>query len=126
MPGGCRRRKKRAVRTPSGYVLRDVIARTWRGWTTRENADAYERFLRGSLVPQMRRLDGFRGAHILRRDLADEVEFVTVSMFESLDAVRAFAGDGYETPVIEPEAERLLARYERQAVHYDALFERGA
>jgi heme-degrading monooxygenase HmoA len=126
MPGCLPRRRKRVVHTRSGYVHHDVLARTWRGWTTRENADAYERFLRGSLVPQMRCLNGFRGAHILRRDFADEVEFVTVSMFESLDAVRAFAGDDYETPVIEPEAERLLARYERRAVHYDAVFERGA
>jgi heme-degrading monooxygenase HmoA len=102
-----------------------VIARTWRGWTARENADSYERFLRGSLIPEMRRLDGFRGAHILRRDAADDVEFVIVTMFESLDAVRAFAGDDYETPVIEPEAARLLSRYEGQAVHYDAVFEPG-
>jgi heme-degrading monooxygenase HmoA len=102
-----------------------VIARTWRGWTSRENADPYERFLRHSLVPEMRLLDGFRGAHILRRDVADGVEFVTVTMFESLDAVRAFAGADYETPVIEPEAARLLSRYERQAVHYDAAFEPG-
>jgi hypothetical protein len=120
------RRKKRVVRTRSGYVHHDVIARTWRGWTTHENADAYERFLRDSLIPQMRQLDGFRGVHILRRDRGDQVEFITVSMFESLDAVRAFAGDGYETPVIEPEAERLLARYERLAAHYDAVFEPGA
>jgi antibiotic biosynthesis monooxygenase (ABM) superfamily enzyme len=103
-----------------------VVARTWQGWTARGDADAYERFLRDSLIPQMRQLDGFRGIHILRRDLGDEVEFVTVSMFESLDAVRAFAGDDYETPVIEPEAERLLARYERQAAHYNAAFEHGA
>jgi heme-degrading monooxygenase HmoA len=102
-----------------------VIARTWRGWTTRENADAYERFLRDSLVPQMRQLGGFCGANILRRDVADEVEFVTVTLFESLDAVRAFAGDEYEAPVIEPEAARLLARYERRALHYDAVFESG-
>jgi heme-degrading monooxygenase HmoA len=113
-------------RTRFGYVHHDVFARTWRGWTTLENADAYDRFLRDSLIPQMRQLDGFRGVHILRRDLGEEVEFVTVSMFESLDAVRAFAGDDYETPVIEPEAQRLLARYERQAVHYDAAFEHGA
>jgi heme-degrading monooxygenase HmoA len=102
-----------------------VIARTWRGWTRRENADAYERFLRGSLVPQMRQLDGFRGANILRRDVADEVEFVTVTLFESLAAVRAFAGDEYEAAVIEPEAARLLTRYERRALHYDAVFERS-
>jgi heme-degrading monooxygenase HmoA len=66
------------------------------------------------------RLDGFRGAHILRRPAPDgEVEFVTITLFDTLDDVRAFAGDAYEIPVIEPEAQRLLAHYEERAVHYE-------
>ncbi|HKE81116.1 MAG TPA: hypothetical protein VKB54_17495 [Solirubrobacteraceae bacterium] len=97
-----------------------MIARVWRGWTAEGNADAYERFLRTTLYPQVARLDGFRGAHILRRAAPDgEVEFVTITLFEALDDVRAFAGDHYETPVIEPEAQRLLARYEDRAAHYE-------
>jgi heme-degrading monooxygenase HmoA len=98
-----------------------VIARVWRGWTDAADADAYERFLRTELFPEVARLDGFGGAHILRRPAPDgEVEFVTVTLFDSLDAVRAFAGEDYETPVIEPEAQRLLSHYEDRAVHYDA------
>jgi heme-degrading monooxygenase HmoA len=97
-----------------------VIARVWRGWTAPADADAYERFLREDLFPQVRRLEGFRGAHILRRPAPDgDVEFVTITMFESLDAVKSFAGEDYETPVIEPEAQRLLSHYEDRAVHYD-------
>jgi heme-degrading monooxygenase HmoA len=100
-----------------------VIARVWRGWTEAADADAYERFLRTELFPEVARLDGFGGAHILRRPAPDgEVEFVTVTLFDSLDAVRAFAGEDYETPVIEPEAQRLLSHYEGRAVHYDAVF----
>jgi heme-degrading monooxygenase HmoA len=100
-----------------------VIARVWRGWTAAGDADAYERFLRTELFPDVARLEGFGGAHILRRPGADgEVEFVTVTLFASLDAVRAFAGEDYETPVIEPEAQRLLSRYEDRAVHYDSVF----
>jgi heme-degrading monooxygenase HmoA len=103
-----------------------VIARVWRGWTAAADADAYERFLRTDLFPEVARLDGFGGAHILRRRAPDdEVEFVTVTLFESLDAVRAFAGDDYETPVIEPEARRLLSHYEDRAVHYDSLYVAG-
>jgi heme-degrading monooxygenase HmoA len=99
-----------------------VIARVWRGWTAADDADAYERFLREELFPQVRRVEGFRGAHILRRRAPDaEVEFVTVTLFESLDAVRAFAGEDYEAPVIQPEAQRLLTHYEERAVHYDDL-----
>jgi heme-degrading monooxygenase HmoA len=100
-----------------------VIARVWRGWTEAADADAYERFLRTELFPEVARLDGFGGAHILRRPEPDgEVEFVTVTLFDSLDAVRAFAGEDYETPVIEPEAQRLLSRYEDRAAHYDTVF----
>jgi heme-degrading monooxygenase HmoA len=100
-----------------------VIARVWRGWTAQADADAYERFLRDQLFPEVRRLDGFRGAQILRRAApGGEVEFVTVTMFASLDAVRAFAGEDHETPVIEPEAERLLSHYEDRAVHYETSF----
>jgi heme-degrading monooxygenase HmoA len=93
----------------------------WRGWTASANADAYERFLRSELFPEVAKLPGFVGARILRRPVVGEEEFVTLTMFESLDAVRAFAGEDYETPVIEPEAQRLLSRYERRAVHYAAV-----
>jgi heme-degrading monooxygenase HmoA len=95
-----------------------VITRMWRGWTAAANADAYERFLRSELFPEVATLPGFLGARILRRPAESEEEFVTLTMFESLDAVRAFAGEDYETPVIEPEAQRLLSRYEDRAVHY--------
>jgi heme-degrading monooxygenase HmoA len=90
----------------------------WRGWTAAANADAYERFLRSELFPEVATLPGFLGARILRRPAESEEEFVTLTMFESLDSVRAFAGEDYETPVIEPEAQRLLSRYDDRAVHY--------
>ena len=100
-----------------------MIARVWRGWTAAGDADAYERFLRTELFPDVARLEGFGGAHVLRRPAPHgEVEFVTVTLFASLDAVRAFAGEDYETPVIEPEAKRLLSRYEDRAAHYDSVF----
>jgi heme-degrading monooxygenase HmoA len=95
-----------------------MITRMWRGWTTDANADAYERFLRSELFPEVAKLPGFLGARILRRRVEGEEEFVTLTMFESLNAVRAFAGEDYETPVIEPQAQRLLSRYEDRAVHY--------
>jgi len=96
-----------------------VITRLWRGWTARENADAYERFLLDELFPSLRGIAGFLGAEVLRRDEDGEVAFVVLTRFESLDAVRAFAGDDYETPVIEPEAQALLAHWEPRAVHFE-------
>jgi antibiotic biosynthesis monooxygenase (ABM) superfamily enzyme len=98
-----------------------MITRMWRGWTASGDADAYERFLLTELFPVVCKLPGFVAARVLRRALGDEEEFVTQVTFESLDAVRAFAGDDYETPVIEPEAERLLSRYEDRAAHYETV-----
>jgi heme-degrading monooxygenase HmoA len=93
----------------------------WRGWTAPSDADAYERFLRTELFPEVANIPGFLGARILRLPRDDEEEFVTLVTFESLDAVRAFAGDDYEIPVIEPEAQRLLSRYEDRAFHYGTV-----
>jgi antibiotic biosynthesis monooxygenase (ABM) superfamily enzyme len=101
-----------------------MITRLWRGWTASENADAYERFLLTELFPSMQDIPGFRGADVLRRDERDEVAFVTLTRFNTLDAIRAFAGDDYETPVLEPTARALLLRYDERAQHYNtSLFE---
>jgi antibiotic biosynthesis monooxygenase (ABM) superfamily enzyme len=96
-----------------------MITRLWRGWTATDNADAYERFLLRELFPSMRDIPGFRGADVLRRAEHDEVAFVTLTRFDSVDAIRAFAGDDYETPVLEPPALALLSRYDQHALHFD-------
>jgi heme-degrading monooxygenase HmoA len=91
----------------------------WRGWTAREDAQAYADFLLGSLFPSMREIDGFVDADVLRRRDGDEVAFLTLTRFETLDAIRAFAGDDYEVPVLEPEALALLSRYDERAAHFE-------
>jgi hypothetical protein len=104
-----------------------MITRMWRGWTAIDDADAYERFLLDELFPTMRAIPGFRGADVLRRVDGGEVAFVTLTRFDSLEAIRAFAGEDYETPVLEPPALALLSRYEERAVHFDtASFTTGA
>jgi antibiotic biosynthesis monooxygenase (ABM) superfamily enzyme len=95
-----------------------VITRLWRGWTTPEHADAYEQFLLGRLFPSMRAIAGFRGADVLRRPDGQEIAFVTLTRFDSIDAIRGFAGDDYEVPVLEPEAIALLSRYDHRASHF--------
>jgi hypothetical protein len=67
----------------------------------------------------MRRIRGFRGAEILRRDEGHEVAFVTLTRFDGLDSIRAFAGEDYEVPVLEPRALALLSRYDERAAHFD-------
>jgi antibiotic biosynthesis monooxygenase (ABM) superfamily enzyme len=95
-----------------------MITRLWRGWTAREDADAYERFLLMDLFPSMRSIPGFRGADVLRRDDDGETAFVTLTRFDSLEAIREFAGEQYEAPVLEPEARALLSRYDERAAHF--------
>jgi heme-degrading monooxygenase HmoA len=99
-----------------------MISRVWHGWTTRENADAYETLLRSEVLPGIHRVRGFKGAHVLRRDLRDEVEFLTITLFDSLEAVKQFAGEDYEVAVILPEAHRLLSRFDARSAHYETVF----
>jgi antibiotic biosynthesis monooxygenase (ABM) superfamily enzyme len=96
-----------------------MITRLLRGWTARENADAYEQFLLSEFFPTMRDIAGFRGADVLRRDDGTEVAFVTLTRFDSLEAIRAFAGEDYETPVIEPAAQAWLSHHDERAQHYE-------
>lgn len=98
-----------------------MIERIWHGWTTRGNADAYERLLRGRIVPAIvgRGIGGLHCIDLLRREAGEEVEFVTVMRFESTAAVRAFAGDDHEKAVVPAEARALLARFDERAAHYE-------
>jgi heme-degrading monooxygenase HmoA len=97
-----------------------MISRIWHGWTTRENADAYESLLKHEIFVgiQNRHIDGYRGIQLLRRELDDEVEFVTIMWFDSLDAVRAFAGEDYEVAVVPPKARAILSRFDARSQHY--------
>lgn len=96
-----------------------MIARLWKGWTAPDNADAYESLLREKVLPGLQRIDGYRGGYVLRQDGNDEVEFAVLNLFDSLDAVRAFAGPDYTVAVFEPEARLLLSKVEPVARHYE-------
>ena len=96
-----------------------MIARHWRGWTKTEAADAYEDFLRTKVLPGLKAIDGYLGGYILRMLRGSETEFVVINFFESLDAVKRFAGADYTVPVFEPEAKRYLSRIETTANHYE-------
>ena len=96
-----------------------MIARIWHGWTKPEDAKAYERMLRDEIFPSIaaRKIEGYRGAELFVREDVDEVEFVTLLRFDSMDAVKEFAGADASKPVIYPKAEALITRME-QAQHY--------
>ena len=100
-----------------------MIARIWRGWTTPENADAYQRIVSQEVLPGIagRNLDGYHGAYLLRRDLDGEVEFATIMLFDSLEQVRAFAGEDYEAAYVPPPARAVLVRFDERSAHYETL-----
>jgi heme-degrading monooxygenase HmoA len=100
----------------------------WHGWATPGNADAYEALLQTEILVgiQGRRIKGYRGIHLFRRELADEVEFVTVMWFDSLEAVRAFAGEDYEVAVVPEKARALLARFDGRSQLYEVRAEARA
>jgi heme-degrading monooxygenase HmoA len=98
-----------------------MISRIWHGWTSPGNADAYEALLKSEIFVGIRdrQIAGFRGIQLFRRELDAEVEFVTVMWFDSLDAVRTFAGEDYEVAVVPPKARTLLARFDARSQHYE-------
>jgi heme-degrading monooxygenase HmoA len=101
-----------------------MIARVWQGWAANnEAADAYEAFLRTEFLPAATSIAGYRGAEVLRRRSGDEIEFVTVTRFESLDAIRAFAGDDLERAHVAPRARALLARFEERCQHFELVID---
>jgi heme-degrading monooxygenase HmoA len=96
-----------------------MIARHWRGWTAPQDADAYENLLKDTVLPGLRDIPGYRGGYVFRSDGPAEIEFVVVNFFDSLEAVKRFAGPDYRIAVFEPEARRLLSRIEPVASHYE-------
>jgi len=98
-----------------------MIGRLWHGWTTRANAEAYETLLVSEVLPGIHRVPGYQGAYLMRRAAPDGVEFVTLTLFDCMDAVRAFAGDDYEKAVIAPEGRRLLSRFDERSAHYEIV-----
>ena len=105
-----------------------MLSRVWHGWTTPANADAYESLLKSEIFTgiQNRQIAGYKGIHLFRRNLGDEVEFVTVMWFDSVEAVRAFAGEDYEVAVVPPKAREILSRFDLRSQHYEVKVEMQA
>src|SRR5947207_4350536 len=100
-----------------------MIARLWHGWTKRADAKAYEEMLRDEIFPSIaaREIDGYRGAELFILEDDDEIEFLTLLRFDSMDAVKEFAGADTSKPVIFPKAEALLTRIDERSRHYQIV-----
>lgn len=99
------------------------IGRIWRGWTSPENASAYQTLLLQEILPGIanRGIEGYRGAHLMRKGGDREVEFVTILWFDSMAAVKAFAGQDHEAAYVPAAARELLSRFDQRSSHYDVL-----
>jgi len=96
-----------------------MVARVWHGYTKPEHADAYESLLKPELLPGVSKLPGYRGSYLLRKPAGAEVEFITVMLWDSIDSIRAVAGEDYETAVIPEERRQYLSRFDAKASHYE-------
>ena len=98
-----------------------MLARTWRGTVRRADADVYANYIRETGFAEYGETHGNRGAWILRRDEGERTEFITLSLWESEDAIRAFAGDDIDAAVLYPEDERYLVGGESTVMHYQVV-----
>ena len=98
-----------------------MIARMWGGWASGENAAAYEEHFRSQVLRELSRVPGYRRAELLRREDGVETEIVVVTRFESMDAIRAFAGVDPEAAVVAKGARELLSRFEDRVRHYEVV-----
>ena len=98
-----------------------MISRIWHGYTSPENADAYENLLKEEIFVGIRgrKITGFQEIQLFRRDLGAEVEFITVMLFDDLEAVREFAGPDYEAAVVPPKARAILTHFDERSQHYE-------
>jgi antibiotic biosynthesis monooxygenase (ABM) superfamily enzyme len=100
-----------------------MICRLWRGWTTPENAGAYEQIVRNEVIPEIeaRRIPGFRHIDLMRREVGGEVEFQTLMWFDSLEAIKAFMGEDYTVSHVPEAARAVLSRFDSHAAHFEVL-----
>ncbi len=102
-----------------------MIARIWYGYTTKENAGKYENLLKTEVFPgvEQKKIKGYRRMSLLKRPLKDEVEFVTIMIFDDLAAVKEFAGDNYEASYVPQKARQILKRHDEFSQHYEVVTE---
>ena len=104
-----------------------AIKRVWHGWTTPENADKYRNLLHDEIFPgiEAKNIPGYLSIELLRRDLDDEVEFITIMTFQSLQNVIDFQGENYTRCYVPKEAQKVLKRWDQFSSHYEAVESRN-
>ena len=102
-----------------------MIARIWHGYTKFEDADTYESLLRTEVFPSIERMNvkGYKRISLLKRILENEVEFITIMLFDNLDSVKEFVGEDYERSYVPEKARKVLLRHDERSQHYEIINE---
>ena len=103
-----------------------MIVRVWRGRAAKGRPDDYKRHFEGAVQPQLRGLDGFLGAMLVRREAGDDLEIMVITRWASLEAIKRFAGETYERAVVEPGAVAALESFDETVTHYEVIAEEDA
>jgi heme-degrading monooxygenase HmoA len=98
-----------------------VIVRAWHATATAEGADAYREHFTRTVLPDLQRIDGYQGAYLLRRDHDTDVQLQVLTLWDSLEAIRSFAGANLENAVVEPAAQAALAVYDSTVTHHTVV-----
>lgn len=98
-----------------------VIARTWHATATTEDADIYREHFTHSVLPDLQQIDGYQGAYLLRHDHDGHVELQVLTLWDSLEAIRRFAGADLDSAVVEPAAQAVLATYDTTVTHHTVV-----
>ena len=100
-----------------------AIKRVWHGWTTKQNADKYQKILSSEVLPgiEAKNIPGYKKIEVLRIELEDEVEFVTIMTFDSLQNVKDFQGENYKKCYVPDEAQKVLKRWDQESIHYELI-----
>lgn len=99
-----------------------MIGRIWHGWTNQENADAYQQYLEREILTGIQsQAQGYGGVYVLRRDDETRVEFVTLTLWDSLDAIGTLVGEDLGAAYVPKEERELLDRFDERVVHYEVV-----
>jgi hypothetical protein len=101
-----------------------MILRVWHGWTTSENAPKFEALMKEEIIPKIAdhsKISGYKAIKLLRRIDGNEIEFLTIMSFESIEAVQQFAGFDLETAVVPQKAQELLKHFEERARIFEVI-----
>lgn len=98
-----------------------MIARHWTGLAKKGKVDEYVNHLKNDTFKQLANIDGFIEASILKRELPEGIEFLIITKWDSLEAIKQFTGDNYEKAVVPKIAQEMMVRYDRLAKHYEFI-----